>query len=67
MDLAPSLTKVYFLARNSHRATFFFHRDAIFSLINLTESTIATGDDQGCIKVTMFHVFLCLFLKVMMI
>jgi hypothetical protein len=67
MDLAPSLTKVSLLARNSHRATFFFHRDAIFSLINLTESTIATGDDQGCIKVTMFHVFLCLFLKVMMI
>ncbi|KAG6777445.1 hypothetical protein POTOM_017267 [Populus tomentosa] len=27
------------------------HEDAIFSLINLTESTIATGDDQGCIKV----------------
>ncbi|CAK7349359.1 unnamed protein product [Dovyalis caffra] len=27
------------------------HEDAIFSLINLTESTIATGDDQGFIKV----------------
>ncbi|KDP23875.1 hypothetical protein JCGZ_27144 [Jatropha curcas] len=27
------------------------HEDAIYSLINLTESTIATGDDQGCIKV----------------
>ncbi|CAN1299009.1 WD repeat-containing protein 55 [Linum perenne] len=27
------------------------HEDAIFSLINLTESTIATGDDQGCMKV----------------
>ncbi|KAF2291670.1 hypothetical protein GH714_028034 [Hevea brasiliensis] len=27
------------------------HEDAIFSLINLNESTIATGDDQGCIKV----------------
>ncbi|XP_050203830.1 WD repeat-containing protein 55 [Mercurialis annua] len=27
------------------------HEDSIFSLINLTESTIATGDDQGCIKV----------------
>ncbi|KAG6743165.1 hypothetical protein POTOM_054111 [Populus tomentosa] len=27
------------------------HEDAIFSLINLTESTVATGDDQGCVKV----------------
>ncbi|CAN0840273.1 WD repeat-containing protein 55 [Linum grandiflorum] len=27
------------------------HEDAIFSLINVTESTIATGDDQGCMKV----------------
>ncbi|KAJ8751257.1 hypothetical protein K2173_016438 [Erythroxylum novogranatense] len=27
------------------------HEDAIFSLINLTDTTIATGDDQGCIKV----------------
>ncbi|GAV86183.1 WD40 domain-containing protein [Cephalotus follicularis] len=27
------------------------HDDAIYSLINLTESTIASGDDQGCIKV----------------
>ncbi|XP_044491774.1 WD repeat-containing protein 55 [Mangifera indica] len=27
------------------------HEDAIYSLINLTESTIASGDDQGCIKV----------------
>uniref|UniRef100_A0A2P2LF19 WD repeat-containing protein 55 n=1 Tax=Rhizophora mucronata TaxID=61149 RepID=A0A2P2LF19_RHIMU len=27
------------------------HEDAIFSLINLSDSTIATGDDQGYIKV----------------
>ncbi|KAF5752465.1 WD repeat-containing protein 55 [Tripterygium wilfordii] len=27
------------------------HEDAIYSLINLTESTVASGDDQGCIKV----------------
>ncbi|CAL1373899.1 unnamed protein product [Linum trigynum] len=27
------------------------HEDAIYSLINVTESTIATGDDQGCMKV----------------
>ncbi|GAY40293.1 hypothetical protein CUMW_050790 [Citrus unshiu] len=27
------------------------HEDAIYSLINVTESTVASGDDQGCIKV----------------
>ncbi|KAA3464496.1 WD repeat-containing protein 55-like protein [Gossypium australe] len=27
------------------------HENAINSLINLTESTVATGDDEGCIKV----------------
>ncbi|OAY57697.1 WD repeat-containing protein 55 [Manihot esculenta] len=27
------------------------HEDAVYSLINLNESTIATGDDQGCVKV----------------
>lgn len=27
------------------------YRNAINSLINLTESTVATGDDEGCIKV----------------
>ncbi|KAB5516632.1 hypothetical protein DKX38_027280 [Salix brachista] len=40
------------------------HEDAIFSLINLTESTVASGDDQGCVKVTIFHFSLCLFVKV---
>lgn len=29
-------------------------RDAIYSLINVTESTVASGDDQGCIKVVFF-------------
>ncbi|XP_065869300.1 WD repeat-containing protein 55 [Euphorbia lathyris] len=27
------------------------HEDAIYSMVNIKESTIATGDDQGCIKV----------------
>ncbi|GKV08901.1 hypothetical protein SLEP1_g20472 [Rubroshorea leprosula] len=27
------------------------HENAIYKLINLTESTIASGDDEGCIKV----------------
>ncbi|KAJ4726922.1 WD repeat-containing protein 55 [Melia azedarach] len=27
------------------------HEEAIYCLVNLTESTIASGDDQGCIKV----------------
>ncbi|KAH9785304.1 WD repeat-containing protein 55 [Citrus sinensis] len=30
------------------------HEDAIYSLINVTESTVASGDDQGCIKVVFF-------------
>lgn len=26
-------------------------RDAVSRIINLTESTIASGDDEGCVKV----------------
>lgn len=32
-------------------------RDAVYSLINLNESTIATGDDQGCVKVAFFYYY----------
>jgi len=30
---------------------FVYSRDAVNTLINVTETTIASGDDKGCVKV----------------
>ena len=34
------------------------HRAAVNRIINLTESTIASGDDEGCIKVSLLVLYI---------
>lgn len=36
----------------------FLCRAAVNRLVNLTETTIASGDDDGCVKVHFYFIFL---------